>query len=235
MSTTCAIVPAAGRGLRMGRDRPKQFLEIAGRSILLHTLDALAAAPFLAQTYLLVPEDFQDEARGLVCGHPSVTVAAGGAERQDSVLNGLRSLPDECGWVLIHDGVRPFVSSALLEAAWKTAQLTGAAIAAVPVTDTVKRSQGGTVVETLNREEIWLVQTPQVFRRDIITSAYEAAVERGWVGTDDASFVERLNLPVSVVLGERTNVKVTTPEDLDWAQWFLSRSGGPAGKISGRE
>lgn len=219
----------------MGRDRPKQFLEISGRSILRHTLDALASAPFLDRIFLMVPEDFRDEASRQAGDHSIVTVVAGGVLRQDSVFNGLRSLPDDCGWVLIHDGVRPFVSPGLLEATWKTAQRTGAAIAALPATDTVKRATDGTVIETLSREEIWLVQTPQVFRRDIITGAYEAAMERGWSGTDDASFVEWLNLPVSVVPGERTNIKVTTPEDLDWAEWFLSRPDRRAGRTGGRQ
>ncbi len=225
MSTTCAIVPAAGRGLRMGRDKPKQFLEISGRSIILHTLDALSGAAFLSEIFLVVPRDFMAPTEELVKGRKGVTVVEGGAERQDSVFNGLRKLPPECRWVLIHDGVRPFASSRLIEDTWKGALATGASIAAVPATDTVKRAKSGRVVETLSRDEIWLVQTPQVFRRDIIVDAYEAASRRGWSGTDDASFVEWLDVPVSVVRGERSNIKVTTPEDLEWAEWFLARGG----------
>lgn len=224
MPTTCAIVPAAGRGLRMGKDKPKQFLEISGRPIFLHTLDILAGAAFLSEVFLVVPQDFVNPTEALLEGHERVTVVAGGAERQDSVFNGLRRLPPECGWVLIHDGVRPFVSPALVEDTWKAARETGASIAALPATDTVKRARSARVVETLPREEIWLVQTPQVFRRDIILAAYEEAFRRGWSGTDDASFVEWLDVPVSVVCGERSNIKVTTPEDLEWAEWFLSRA-----------
>ena len=228
MSKTFAIVPAAGRGLRMGYDRPKQFLELSGKSILAHTLELLSEARFLDGAFLVVPEDFISEAEELAqrCGSPErfpIAVVAGGAERQDSVCNGLRNLPAECEWVFVHDGVRPFASRKLLEETWHGARETGACIAAVPATDTIKRVGAGRVLLTLPREEIWLVQTPQVFRKDLLLEAYREAQRQGWNGTDDASFVERLGVPVSVVRGERSNIKVTTPEDLDWAAWFMSR------------
>ncbi|MFZ2445653.1 MAG: 2-C-methyl-D-erythritol 4-phosphate cytidylyltransferase [Syntrophobacteraceae bacterium] len=229
---TCAIVPAAGRGIRMGGGRPKQFLELFGKPILAHTLGVLSRISFLSSIYLIVPEDFMEPARRIVsewveCGDrgpgaAAVSVVAGGAERQDSVYNGLLRLPPDCEWVMIHDGVRPFASPGLITATWEGARATGASIAAVPATDTVKRAREGIVSETLVRDEIWLVQTPQVFRKEIILAAYDKAVESGWSGTDDASFVERIGVRVSVVRGERSNVKVTTPDDLDWARWFLS-------------
>ena len=256
MAKTFAVVPAAGRGVRMGGAKPKQFLELMGRPILEHTLCALSAAPFLSGVFVVAPEDFQSQAEDLVQRHcmrrpefffqrvrnargedigiglkgstwpgTAVTVfmsvVPGGAQRQESVYNGLCRLPDDCEWVLIHDGVRPFVSPSLLEATWKAARETGAAIAALPATDTVKRVEGGIVRETLSRDKIWLVQTPQVFRKDIILSAYTQAREQGWSATDDASFVERLGIPIAVIRGETTNVKVTVPEDLEWADWFL--------------
>lgn len=229
MSNTIAIVPAAGRGVRMGADRPKQFLELSGKSILAHTLDALADLPFLGGALLVVPEGFMEEAADLArrCARPErfpISVVAGGAERQDSVFNGLSSLPEDCEWVFIHDGVRPFASPKLMEETWREARRAGACIAALPATDTIKRVEDGRVLQTLRREEIWLVQTPQVFRKDILTNAYLEARRGGWTGTDDASFVERCGIPVSVVRGERVNIKVTTPEDLEWAAWFLSRS-----------
>ena len=269
MPKTCAIVPAAGRGLRMGTAKPKQFLELAGRPILVHTLETLSMADFLTGFLVVVQEDFltatedllreycsidpdkfrylsrgqfQDACRTLSdnglthessTDQPSegvrkfVTSIIGGTERQDSVFNALQVLPSDCEWVLIHDGVRPFASIELIENTWKAAQKTGAAIAALPATDTIKRVREQVVLETLPREEIWFVQTPQVFRKDIILAAYREARRQEWLGTDDAFFVERLGLPVAVVRGERSNIKVTTPEDLSWGSWFLSQTSRP--------
>jgi len=235
MAKTCAIVPAAGSGIRMGGDRPKQFLELDGSPILAYTLSALSRACFISDIFLIVPRRFIGAAQeivsewraglGSLSEYPLISIFPGGTERQDSVFNGLAQLPPECEWVVIHDGVRPFASNELLLAAWEGAQATGACIAALPATDTVKRGRDRQVLETLSRNEIWLVQTPQVFRKDIILDAYARASEAGWIGTDDASFVERMGVPVVIVQGERSNIKVTTPEDLDWAQWFISKHG----------
>ena len=266
MPKTCAIIPAAGRGLRMGAMKPKQFLELAGKPILLHTLESLSKADFLSEVLVVIPDDFMTSAENLLrryCSQNSdkfdcqsrrafsdedlpdseeaypvsssqdhqgkgkpkrISLIAGGAERQDSVFNGLRKLPPDCDWVLIHDGVRPFASRDLLQNTWEAAQKIGAAIAALPASDTIKRARAGEVLETLQREEIWLVQTPQVFRRDVILRAYREARRQGCSGTDDAYFVERLGLPVAVVSGERSNIKVTTREDLAWGSWFLTRN-----------
>ncbi|MGO9314848.1 MAG: 2-C-methyl-D-erythritol 4-phosphate cytidylyltransferase [Syntrophobacteraceae bacterium] len=234
MPKTCAIVPAAGSGTRMGSVKPKQFLHLSGKPILAHTLSALSSLPLISSIFLVVPEGYIPAAGEIVSAWshqqyrstPEISIVAGGAERRDSVYNGLMKLPAECDWVMIHDGVRPFASPSLIMAAWEGAQATGACIVAVPCTDTVKRARDGLVRETLSRDEIWLVQTPQVFRKQLIIGAYEKAIEAGWTGTDDASFVERLGVNVSIAMGERSNIKVTTPEDLRWAQWFLSGSTG---------
>lgn len=223
----------------MGGSQPKQFLELCGRPILDHTLTTLVRVSFLSGIQLVVPEDFVEPVRELVRRgqdegrlHPAaekpfpIDVVAGGAERQDSVYNGLQRLPAACEWVVIHDGVRPFTTQMLFERTWSAARQTGAAIAATPSTDTVKRVDGELVVDTLPRETIWLVQTPQIFRKDVLMRAYETAMEKGWIGTDDASFVERLSLPVAVAMGERTNIKVTTPDDLEWGEHFLRRTQG---------
>ena len=266
MPKTCAIVPAAGRGLRMGAAKPKQFLELSGKPILQHTLETLSRAYFLAEILLVVPNEFIPAAESLLtlhgfqdadkggpfseraltgallsggegavgevtsadplkerCGR-RIRVIAGGVERQDSVFNGLQALPPDCDWVFIHDGVRPFATLELLKNTWDAALKTGAAIAALPASDTIKRVRAGQVVETLARDEIWLVQTPQVFRRDILIEAYQEARRQGWSGTDDAFLVERLGLPVAVVPGERSNIKVTTREDLAWGSWFLAQA-----------
>jgi 2-C-methyl-D-erythritol 4-phosphate cytidylyltransferase len=273
MEKTYAVIPAAGRGIRMGGDRPKQFLRVCRKPILLHTLDAVSKARFISEIFVVAPADYLGEvnalletrragrcvnpspgrgtstgmiadmgssschahseavvadrngeaAREAILAGPAITVVAGGAERQDSVYNGLMALPRDCVWVLIHDGVRPFVSAKLLDDTWRAAHETGASIAALPATDTVKRVLEGHVVETVPREEMWLVQTPQVFRKDLLLDAYLEARRQGWSGTDDASFVERLGHRVIVVAGERTNIKVTTREDLAWASWLLDR------------
>ncbi len=222
---TYAIIPAAGRGVRLGFDIPKQFLELHRKPLLIHTLEVIVAAPFINGAVLAVPEDFLVEARLLVRehlgDHQPITVIPGGRERQDSVWQALQQIPEECELVLIHDGVRPLVTERLLEATWQAARQTGAVIAAVPATDTVKRVSEQRVMETLPREEIWLVQTPQVFRHDILLSAYREARRCGWTVTDDASLVERMGFSVSVVLGSRTNLKITTQEDLAWLRWYL--------------
>ena len=255
MRTTFAVVPAAGRGLRMASKGPKQFLTLAGKPILVHTIEKLAATSFISHIVLVVPTDFLAHTQQMLeefygkqtdrmafskvsapssptpavrsdpspnSALPSITMVVGGKERQDSVLNALQTLPNDCEWVMIHDGVRPFVSLRLLEDTWRAAHRTGAAIAALSVTDTVKRVQGQQVLETLPRDEIKLVQTPQIFRKDLILAAYAKAQEFGWSGTDDASFAERLGINVQVVEGEPTNIKVTTPADLEWAAWFFS-------------
>jgi 2-C-methyl-D-erythritol 4-phosphate cytidylyltransferase len=215
----------------MGSAKPKQFLHLAGKPILAHTLSAISRLSVIAEIFLMVPREHiraageivAEWARGMASSVPQIRIVPGGSDRRGSVYKGLMELPADCGWVMVHDGVRPFASAGLIRAVWKGARATGACIAAVPSTDTVKRACGGVVRETLSRDEIWLVQTPQVFRKRIIVDAYEKAVEAGWDGTDDASFVERNGGLVSVVKGERTNIKVTTREDLEWAEWFLSR------------
>ncbi len=245
MPKTCAIIPAAGRGIRMGAAKPKQFLELFGKPILLCTFETLSRANFISEIILAVQNDFFDASRNLIrdyCSNNSdkfaytpadnlpgvnrkiVRLIVGGAERQDSVFNALLELPSDCDWVVIHDGVRPFVSLELVQSTWEAAQKIGAAIAALPASDTIKRVREHRVLETLPRDEIWLVQTPQVFRKDIILTAYLEARSQGCSGTDDAFFVERLGVPVAVVPGERTNIKITTPEDLAWGNWFFSRN-----------
>lgn len=224
---TIAIVPAAGRGVRMGSKQPKQFLMLAGKPILVHTIDRLSQAPFISEMLLVAPPDLVGASEKMVRKYCSgctlsIQVIAGGKERQDSVFNALQQLPTECSWVLIHDAVRPFASVKLLKETWQSAHKNGAAIAAVTATDTIKRVHNGQVLETLARDQIILVQTPQVFHRDLIQDAYRQAQQHGWTGTDDASLLERLNRPIDVVAGESCNIKVTRPSDLFWAEWFLA-------------
>jgi 2-C-methyl-D-erythritol 4-phosphate cytidylyltransferase len=212
----------------MGLQIPKQFIDLSGKPLLIYTLEVFCQAPFIEGLFLVVPAHLVTHTREMVQRHLhtqlEIMVIEGGIHRQDSVFNGLKELPPECDWVIVHDGVRPFVTLELLEATWRGAQNTGAAIAALPSTDTVKRVVDQRVLETLPREHVWLVQTPQAFRKDILLQAYKRARTQGWLGTDDASLVEQIGIPVSAVQGERTNIKVTTPEDLKWAHWFLEKN-----------
>ncbi|SHF40286.1 2-C-methyl-D-erythritol 4-phosphate cytidylyltransferase [Desulfacinum infernum DSM 9756] len=231
------IVPAAGSGVRMGLPHPKQFHHLEGKPLLAWTLDVLHGLDFLNGVVVVVPPPFLEWAEGLlddVKPPCPARVTAGGRERQDSVRNGLDVLPSSCRWVCIHDGVRPFASPDLFRRTLEAARETGAAVCACPAVDTVKLVRNGRVEKTLDRRRVWLAQTPQVFRRDILLTAYERAAKEGLQATDDAALVEELGMAVAVVEGERTNVKITTPEDLRWAWQHLkdtARDGSRSGSL----
>ena len=214
-----ALVPAAGRGLRMGGSVPKQFLSIGGEPLIVQSLRVLQAAPVVDQIILAVPSaDIEYCQHEIVLRHrfTKVTkVVAGGAERQDSVRHALAEVPSDIDIVLIHDAVRPFVTQRMIEevvaASWKE----GAAIIALPMRDTVKQVRTDRVIErTVDRTPLWLAQTPQAFRRDWIETAHRNAHAEGVRATDDAFLVEWLGYSVAVVEGSGENIKVTRPEDL---------------------
>jgi 2-C-methyl-D-erythritol 4-phosphate cytidylyltransferase len=222
-----AVVPAAGRGVRMGLNRPKQFAELGGKPLLVHTLEALAKAEFLSRILVVVPPELQGRVHRDVLAFMNTRIpmewVAGGAERQESVFNALEGIPEEVTWVLVHDGVRPFPTVPLMYRVWEAARAFGAAVCGIPATDTVKRATSGLIRETLPRDEIWLIQTPQIFRRDVLVRAFREAVREGFQATDDAALVERLGHPVAVVPGDPHNIKITRPEDLQWARSHLAR------------
>ncbi len=225
---TVAIIPAGGTGRRMGGGIPKQYLLLAGTPILAHTLRAFQSSPLVDEVLLAVPEGDIAEVRRNVVGCHGLTrvgcVLAGGQERQDSVRNALAHVEGGCGMVVIHDGVRPFVSGELIERVIVAAGKFGAASAGLPVRDTVKQADpAGRVLKTVPREGLWLTQTPQAFLRDVIFGAYERAAADGFYGTDDASLVERMGLPVRMIMGDPENIKVTTPEDLIQGERILCR------------
>lgn len=226
-----ALIPAAGMGKRMGAGINKQYLLLAGKPILAHTLEVFERASFVDEVYLIVPEDEIPFCRENVVerfGFSKVArIVPGGSERQYSVLNGLRAVevadPLETV-VVIHDGVRPFLPMSVLRNTTETARFHDGALVAVPVKDTVKVVKEGVVLETPDRSSLWLAQTPQAFRYGIIREAHERAALEGWLGTDDASLVERLGKSVHVVAGEYSNFKITTPEDLILAEAFLKEN-----------
>lgn len=222
-----AIIPAAGAGRRMGSAVEKQFLPLRGIPILAHTLRVFDKSPVIDGIVLVVaPQQrlaLESEVLGPYPCEKLLRVVDGGPERQDSVANGLRATPPECDLVVVHDGVRPLVSIDLLEAVVEAAHHYGAAIAAIPAGDTVKQVESKKVVATLERETIWLAQTPQVFRASLLRKAYEKAAQEQATVTDDAALVERIGAPVHLVHGSPDNIKVTTPSDVVLAEAILAQ------------
>jgi len=215
-----AILVAAGRGERMGADRPKAFVELGGQPLLLRAARAFDAAPSVGGIVAVVPAAEVEAAQAMLgpLAKP-VSVVAGGIRRQDSVLEGLKRAPDGFdGVVLVHDAARPLVDVALIESVCREAASAGAALPVLPVVDTVKRVAEGRVVETLDRETLGTAQTPQGFRFGLLVRAYEAAFLEGLTLTDEAMAVERLGGTVRAVPGSLRNRKITTPEDLAWAE-----------------
>ena len=229
MKKIFALIPAAGMGKRMGAGSNKQYLLLDGVPILAHTLGVFQQAPFIEAVYLITPEQEIPFCQTEVVerhGFSKVrAIVAGGAERQHSVLNGLHAMQgiEQDDLVLIHDGVRPFVPVELLKSAAAAADRFGAAVVAVPVKDTVKLVYDGIITQTPPREKLWLAQTPQAFRYGLILAAHASAAADGFLGTDDASLMERQGWPVRVVMGEYRNIKITTPEDMALAEAFLKR------------
>ena len=222
-----AIVPAAGEGSRFGGAVRKQFVALDGLPILSHTLRALAASKVLAAAIVVVPpgeESFGREALSLARIDLETEVIPGGRERQDSVYNGLLRANPDTDLVLIHDGVRPFVSPGVVLATIEAAKECGAAVAAVPVTDTIKRVDAdGLVSDTPAREQLWAAQTPQVFRYSLLMQAHQSVRKRGILATDDAALLEHLGVRVKVVRGSYENLKITSEDDLPLAGLILRR------------
>ncbi len=210
-----AIIVAAGSSTRMGSAGDKTLADIGGEPLIARTIDVFESCDAVTAIALVVSEGNRDAIAALCDAkgwRKTVPPLIGGARRQDSVRAGLDALPPDCDWVLVHDGARPFVTPRMIEEGLAAAAMAGAAIAVVPAFDTVKRiGEGGRVVETLDRSELAMVQTPQVFRRDVLERAH--AEVTGDV-TDDAAMVERIGVEVRTFEGARSNIKVTTPEDL---------------------
>ncbi|MGH9824519.1 MAG: 2-C-methyl-D-erythritol 4-phosphate cytidylyltransferase [Blastocatellia bacterium] len=221
-----AIIPAAGVGARMQSDRAKQMLELGGVPLLVHTLRRFEECDAVDQIVLVLQPDLTAEVLGLVSRYGLKKIArvvAGGAQRQDSVYRGIQVLTGtQTGVVAIHDGVRPFITAAEINAVIERAKKTGAALMALPATDTIKQVKSGRVQRTLDRKLIYHAQTPQAFQFQILREAYEKAYADGFVATDDSQLVERLGRRVSIVEGSSLNIKITRPIDLSLAEIILS-------------
>jgi len=238
------IIPAAGLGTRMAspssatdkkKSPSKQFKQLGGVPILVHTLRNVAAS---SEVYEIVIVLRKNEINGfrtqLEKQYPEILrtrlqVVEGGEHRQDSVGNGLRAVAaDSDDIILVHDGVRPFVTPEITNEVIEAAEKHGAAIAGVPASDTVKQvertSEGALITATIPRERVVMAQTPQGFRYSVLMKAFEGAAADGFVGTDEASLVERMGHPVAVVMGSPRNIKITTPADMDLAEFYLNQS-----------
>ncbi|MBI1921432.1 MAG: 2-C-methyl-D-erythritol 4-phosphate cytidylyltransferase [Geobacter sp.] len=222
-----ALIPAAGMGTRMQAGMNKQYLLLDGLPIVGRTISVFEAAPFVDDIYVITPEPEIPFCREQVVermGFGKVrAIVPGGKERQNSVINGLRAIPDAADddVVIIHDGVRPFVTGDIIRRAVDVAVSSDGALVAVPAKDTIKVVRDGIIRETPQRETLWQAQTPQAFRYGVIRKAHERAEAEGFLGTDDASLVERFGGEVRVVMGDYRNIKITTPEDLVLAEAFL--------------
>lgn len=226
------LVPAAGSGRRIGGETKKQYLELGDLPVLVQTLSRLAAQPQIEAIHLIVPEADQAFCRTELVERYRLAkisgVIVGGAERQDSVRQGLEACGAESqDVILIHDGVRPFFPKDQIGPLIQLAAVEGAALLAVPAQDTIKEVFDGQVRSTLDRSLLWQVQTPQAFRCERLREAHRRAHASGYVGTDDASLIEWCGWPVAVLSGHPHNLKITTPADLALARALLA-----AGEVS---
>jgi 2-C-methyl-D-erythritol 4-phosphate cytidylyltransferase / 2-C-methyl-D-erythritol 2,4-cyclodiphosphate synthase len=227
-----AIIPAGGAGRRLKAGIAKQYLYLDGLPVLVHSLKVFEQTAIIDEIILVVPEsDMKFVREELIIKNDlkKVTkIIAGGAQRQDSVRNGLAVIDDECDIVLVHDGVRPFVTREMISRVAEVAKEFQAAAIGVPSKDTIKETQDNDfVVKTIPRQNLWLVQTPQAFSFPVLKEAYETACRDSYYGTDDASLVERIGVTVKMIAGSYENIKITTPEDLIIAEALLkNKSGG---------
>ena len=225
--TAVAVIVAGGQGTRIEGKLPKQFLMLGDRPILAHSVQRFESCEMVDRIILVVPEDYLGYCSEAIVDKYDFSkvkkIVCGGKERQNSVHLGLKACPKSTGVVAIHDAVRPFVSPQKISESIGLCEKERAVILAVPAKDTVKRVEGDSVVSTLDRKRLWLVQTPQVFDYTLVLDAHEKAVEDEFAGTDDAMLVERLGHRVTVVEGEYGNIKITTAEDLALAEKIIQR------------
>ena len=216
------IIVAAGQGKRIG-GVPKQFRIIAGKALLAYTVECFEACPEIDEIVVLVPEQFKGLAKEILIGCKKIKeIVSGGRERQDSVFNGLKVISHNAEIILIHDGVRPFVTNADITSVIEGARMYGSCLPAVLVRETVKIvGLEGFVRETPDRSQIFLAQTPQGFKAEIIKKAYEFAFKNIIFGTDDTVLVEKLGVPTKIIPGNYQNIKITTKEDLLIGEYLL--------------
>jgi 2-C-methyl-D-erythritol 4-phosphate cytidylyltransferase len=219
-----AVVPAAGLGRRFGDGANKQFLMLRGKPLLIWTLEALEALPEIYEIIPVLKDEDMESGIGMIeeYGISKVRrIAPGGKERQDSVFHGLKIVDDKKGVVLVHDAARPLIEPSIVATAIAHLKDCEGVVVGVPVKDTIKEIEDGQVKQTLRRDRLWSVQTPQVFRYETIYKAYERAAKESFSATDDSALVEKYGGRIRMVLGSYKNIKITTPEDFKMAELFL--------------
>jgi 2-C-methyl-D-erythritol 4-phosphate cytidylyltransferase len=222
------IIPAAGQGKRMGAGKNKLLLDLNNIPVLIHTLKVFEEDELCEGIILAIHPQDEEEFILLLKKHnvkKVLDLVPGGKERQDSIYNALKTVKTE-GIILVHDAARPFILKDQIHRLLDTAQKTDAAIIGVPAKDTMKTVRDNVVKATVERSSLWVVQTPQAFRFSLLYRAYEQAAKDGFVGTDDSSLVERISHPVTMVEGDYDNLKLTTQEDLFFAQAILQKRQG---------
>lgn len=223
-----AIIVAAGKGERMGTAQRKQYMDLSGTPILIHSLKPFDQCPLIDQIIVVIPNGEIEFCQKQIVDPADLKtptlLVPGGKRRQDSVFNGINAVKDNEGIVLIHDGARPLISTEMIEACIQGAHKWGACIPAIAPVDTPKQVDSeGRIVQTISRDSLRFAQTPQAFQLPIIQKAHRQSIDNGWVATDDASLVELMGQEVHIIEGQRENLKITTPEDLLLAEIFLKK------------
>jgi 2-C-methyl-D-erythritol 4-phosphate cytidylyltransferase len=233
MNRVTAIVLAAGAGRRIGGDLSKTYLPVAGRPLVLRTLDRMFSSTLIEQVILVIGAADLERCTAMLridsaLQNRSWTLQTGGATRQQSAKRGLEKITPDADLVVIHDGARPFASTELIDRCIDAAAIHGAAVPGLPARDTIKVvSEEHWIENTPDRNTLWEIQTPQVFQRELIVAAHEQAAKEDAEFTDDAMVVERFGKRVFVVQGERTNIKITVPEDLWFAETLIRQGRVP--------
>ncbi|MFJ7978478.1 2-C-methyl-D-erythritol 4-phosphate cytidylyltransferase [Peribacillus sp. NPDC096379] len=220
------VIPAAGQGKRMKAGKNKLFIELIETPIIVYTLQVFDRDPACKRIILTINPEEAAIFTGLIKKYEikkTIKLVPGGKERQQSVFNGLKEIKED-GLVLVHDGARPFIDHLLIKRLTEAAFTHGGAIVAVPVKDTIKKVKDSMVIETVERSSLWAVQTPQAFRVSILKKAHEDAEKANYLGTDDASLLERMGQPVVIIEGNYDNIKITTQEDLYFAEAILHKN-----------
>ena len=215
------IIVAAGSGKRMKAGINKQFLLIDGKEILAHTIDKFYNCDEIGEIIVCVKENEEEMLKEKIIskyGYKDIKIAYGGKERQDTIKNGLEKLDEDSEIVLIHDGARPFIEDEIIKNAISETKEHGATVVGVPVKDTIKIVKDGKITDTPDRSIVWAAQTPQSFKREIVEVSYKNAYEKGIYGTDDAMLAEYAGYEVHMVKGSYDNIKITSPEDMGFAE-----------------
>lgn len=219
------VIVAAGSGKRMKLDFNKQYIKIREKEVIAHTIDVFYKNNNIDEIVVCIKKEEENFFKEHIINKynfKNVKLAYGGAERQDSIHNGLNMVNKDCDIVLIHDGARPFVDDSVINESIEVAKAKRAVVAGVPVRDTIKVVNNDTIEETPERSMLWSAQTPQTFEYKLIVKAYEEAYKNGYYGTDDSMLVEYIGNSVTMIMGSYENIKITTPEDVEYAEHILN-------------